>query len=98
HGAGEVRVAVPGRGRGAPPEERELHVQPDGAVVRGGAPAADHGHAAAEQPARALGAAQLPAAGRVQLQRAVRRVVQPGRGRRGGQAHHDPAAAQDPAP
>lgn len=63
--------------RGPPHEEPPLQADAGAEhALRGAAPPAAHGHAAAEQAARAVGAAQLPAALHLQELLHLRAVVQ----------------------
>mmetsp|Transcript_11502 Transcript_11502/g.29705 ORF Transcript_11502/g.29705 Transcript_11502/m.29705 type:complete len:232 (-) Transcript_11502:1847-2542(-) len=71
----EVPLAVHHHRRGAPHQERELAAVARDSHVPLQLQAADHGNPAAEQPARAVGPAQLFASGRLLLGREVRRVV-----------------------
>jgi len=65
----QAAVGVPDHRRGAPHQERAQRAGARGARPRHVAPAADHGHAAAKQLARAVGAAQLFAARRLCVRR-----------------------------
>mmetsp|Transcript_9542 Transcript_9542/g.23285 ORF Transcript_9542/g.23285 Transcript_9542/m.23285 type:complete len:258 (-) Transcript_9542:1697-2470(-) len=96
----EVPLALLCHRRGAPDQEREVAAVDGGARNQDPLPPPPHGNPAAEQPARAVGAAQLPAPGRVLRRKRVRRVLRVlGEGRRGdGQAAPDPAALPPPPP
>jgi hypothetical protein len=61
---GQVSLGVHDDRRGAPDQERELRALADHPALLHQVPAAHHRDATAEQPPRALGASEFPAAGR----------------------------------
>lgn len=104
------QVALRHHRRSAPHQKRKVRPLPSRQAPRHRLPPADHGHAPAEQPAGAVGAAPLSAAGNVFVGRRVRGVVcarrrrrgRPRRGRRrarrGGRDRDRVPAAQGAAP
>ena len=80
---------------GTSDQERTVGSGPDRSTLQITQPTPDHRHSAAEQPARALGAPQLLAPGRLQQLRSLRRMVL---GPAGGSGHcRETAAPRPPA-